>query len=74
MQEVKRVSYNEIKYTCMLDNTELEKDAEIKLKELEEYLRSNPHHINEEDDVRILLLLLLLLEVLSLSLSQILIH
>jgi hypothetical protein len=36
MQEVKRVSYNEIKYTCMLDNTELEKDAEIKLKELEE--------------------------------------
>lgn len=36
MQEVKRVSYNEIKYTCMLDITELEKDAEIKLKELEE--------------------------------------
>ena len=35
MQEVKRVSYNEIKYTCMLDNTELEKDAEIKLFEFD---------------------------------------
>jgi hypothetical protein len=39
---------------------------EGKLKELEEYLRSNPNHINEKDSVRILLLLLEVVLLLSL--------